>query len=641
MTGRRIPLLFALGLLFALPTAVRAEDELIVRLDRDEISQDETVELKFQVRGEKGLSVGEPTYTAPQFELLNSYPSHEIQMVSVNGVRSIARVETITHVLHPTAAGTLKITGIKVPVNGKTLTAPDQILQVSPPGAGTPPPRGYGSPGAGLRGNPRRTTEPQVFVQTEISKDKIIKGEQLVVSYYFYARIRVADASPEKYPELPAFLKEELEVPRPMMPERVQRNGVLYDRFLVARYAAYALKEGKLTVDPLVIKYAYIPQMDLDFEDMDPLQSFFGRMTPKQAVARGQPLSVEVLPLPADGKPETFTGGVGEFSVSSAVDKYQVRANEALNLKVKVEGRGNLAAIGEARVQWPADLEVYDSKGTAKVGKAGVGEKLFEYVLIPRAPGKLTLPAMEFAFFDPVQKKYYTRKAEPVEIEVGEPSAGSMAPPRAAASGTPAPMGAQPNPPTVGADFSSVPLRTGGEAFGLSTVLWRGLQTFGVIALGVAALLLAGVTGWIGMSRLRGRAGALRMAHASRSDTRWRKILDPVTRIRPERLAPTEVEAAYESLHRATDEAMVLILGIDPRGSSRQELEQAWREAPAGRLSAEQWEILARFWDYAAAVRFASRAGGVRLEEAQAELPRWRREIEVLLSTLSKLPSAR
>ena len=106
-----------------------------------------------------------------------------------------------------------------------------------------------------------------------------------------------------------------------------------------------------------------------------------------------------------------------------------------MTLTAKVEGRGNLAAIGEPKAKWPDTVEIYDSKGTAKAGPGGVGQKVFEFLLIPRAPGKVTLPSLELSFFDPTKGAYVTRTTEPITINVGEPAPGSApAAPKSASS---------------------------------------------------------------------------------------------------------------------------------------------------------------------------------------------------------------
>src|SRR5262249_26014080 len=149
----------------------------------------------------------------------------------------------------------------------------------------------------------------------------------------------------------------------------------------------------------------YYPSVN-SMDEEDPFLGFFRQMNPQQGQNSSDQLTIEVMPLPEQGKPNSFTGGVGDFNLTAAVDKYDVRANEAVTLTLKVEGRGNLAAIGEPKAKWPENVELYDSKGVAKSSSGGVGQKVFEFLLIPRAPGKVMLPALEMSFFDPAKGAY-------------------------------------------------------------------------------------------------------------------------------------------------------------------------------------------------------------------------------------------
>ena len=93
----------------------------------------------------------------------------------------------------------------------------------------------------------------------------------------------------------------------------------------------------------------------------------------------------------------------------------------------------------EPKTHWPANVELYDSKGVVKAGK-GVGQKTFEFLLIPRQPGTLELPSLEFGFFDPKKGQYVTKATQPIKINVLDPLPGSdglrteVSPPAASAS---------------------------------------------------------------------------------------------------------------------------------------------------------------------------------------------------------------
>ena len=74
-------------------------------------------------------------------------------------------------------------------------------------------------------------------------------------------------------------------------------------------------------------------------------------------------------------------------------------------------------------VNFPKDFETYDAKITdqTKVGRGGVsGNKIYDYLAVPRHPGKYTIPPVEFCYFDTDTKAYKTVKTEGFDLNVAK-----------------------------------------------------------------------------------------------------------------------------------------------------------------------------------------------------------------------------
>ena len=284
--------------LLALPTARavrsrgrRARSSSPASVDRAEIAVDESVSLKLSVQSEGGgAHAGTPTFQAPGFDVVNEYTSTFMESYydGTTGQFGMRNNQQLTKVLRPSRTGALRITGISVSAGGRNYTAPDITVQVQGAGAGTQPPRGYGGGGIGLRGAGKKLTAPGVRVRAEVSKAKVYKGEQIIVSYYLYRRVRVFNIQVDKFPVLSGFLREDLEMPvlgQRLDSERVVLDGVPYERSLLMRYAAYPLQEGKLPLDSSALKYAYYPNSN-STDDEDPFGGFFRQMQPQQGQER-------------------------------------------------------------------------------------------------------------------------------------------------------------------------------------------------------------------------------------------------------------------------------------------------------------------------------------------------------------------
>ena len=152
------------------------------------------------------------------------------------------------------------------------------------------------------------------FVKAETSKSRVYKGEQIIISYYLYRRTVANVRDVLQYPSFQGFIREDLEMPilsgRPDF-EAVNLGGIPFQRALLARYAIYPIKEGKLKIDGFSVRVDYVPKNTAN-EDMmeDPFFQFFTQVTPRTASSKSDPVTIDVLPVPEEGRSNLFTGGV-------------------------------------------------------------------------------------------------------------------------------------------------------------------------------------------------------------------------------------------------------------------------------------------------------------------------------------------
>ena len=600
------------GLLLAAVHAWAAKAPVFsVTVDRASIGQDESVSLKFSIRTEGSIQVGEPEYDASGFDEVNQYSNIFVESFYENGRFGVRNNKSLIKVLRPNRQGNQVISGIRININGKVLEHPPIRIEVLPPGQGTPPPERYGGGGMGLRGAAKRAPTVPFTIRVELDRSRAYKGQQVIVSYYLYRRARVFNIQVQKYPILDGFLREDLDLPilgQRLQSESVVVDGVPYERSLLARYAAYPLKEGKLPIDSMTIKGNYYPGTGAEFDLDNPVQSFFQQMQPREWSHRSDRVDLEVVPLPAEGRPTSFTGGVGDFTLETAADRGSLRANEALSLTYKVEGTGNIAAITEPKVAWPQDVEVFESKSRTLPARSGVATKIFEIIVIPRRPGRLSIPAAELSYFSVKDRDYRTLKSSGHEIEVtpgnseGSGSAPVSAPASTATSGTAPVTLVSPE------DWSEAPrlgswlgLRPGGRGW------WGILGLLGLSGSVLVLRLLSGARRKWSMLRAVRRRGAGR-------DREWEALQKFITRDSAQ--APwNRVVEAYEALSQRLLQAIEQRTAIPARALSRDEIH---RRATDERIGDESlWKRACLLLEYCEWVRFGASAGMVTEPEAR------------------------
>ena len=193
---------------------------------------------------------------------------------------------------------------------------------------------------------------------------------------------------------------------------------------IIKEYILFPQRGGKLEIPSTTMEVS-VPvrtqkQMRSIFDD------FFDnyQQVEKNVSSSKQTVNVEPLPL---GKPSSFYGGIGDFKISSNVSTTELKANDALTLKLTISGTGNLRYIKDPELKLPADFEVFDPKVdlNIKTSKSGVsGSKTIEYTIIPRYAGNYTIPSVEFSYFDLKSKSYKTLSTQSFDLTV-EKSAAS------------------------------------------------------------------------------------------------------------------------------------------------------------------------------------------------------------------------
>jgi hypothetical protein len=137
------------------------------------------------------------------------------------------------------------------------------------------------------------------------------------------------------------------------------------------------------------------------------------------AFALGEPLCVEVLPLPEEGRPPDFTGAIGSFAARVEAPA-EVEVGRELPLVLEITGPGNHGAFGAPRLA----LDGFRVLGTTSESSAE--RTLFRYDLVATRADVRAVPAIELPFFDPGPPPAYraARTAPlPITVRGGDPTA--------------------------------------------------------------------------------------------------------------------------------------------------------------------------------------------------------------------------
>jgi len=284
----------------------------------------------------------------------------------------------------PNAAGTYELK-FSVEVAGKAFESNSVTVEVLEAGAALPEP----PPGR----DPTEAPGP-VFLWATVDKNEAYVGEQISYALDVYERSAFLGIHLRKPPSFTDFFTEELPEGDPVS-KRVGQTD-------------FRVRPG--------LRRALFPQRAGTLEIGSAELSVGGR---QRILSRA--LTVEVKPLPAEGRPSGFSpNNVGRFTITTEVDRSSIAANQPVTLKVTIAGDGNVKFIDPG--SWPEieGVRRYDPKVDTRLRKGSTlgGERRYEFLLIPQKGGTITIPAHELAFFDPIAERYEVVRSEPLELTV-------------------------------------------------------------------------------------------------------------------------------------------------------------------------------------------------------------------------------
>ncbi|MDR0941204.1 MAG: BatD family protein [Bacteroidales bacterium] len=370
------------------------------------------------------------------FEQIGS-PSTGIQnrSVFVNGHMNSSVSYSETYTFKALKKGSFKTPIASITINGKTISSKAQTIEISdfPAFSGSSPK----SQGRSQQQTMQQFLQQQMqemqefekqmqkqiqqrsssasgedfFTRVTVNKTESFIGEPIYVTLKLYTRYNF-EVTEQAMPKFDGFYKKILYEPavnETLYPTRETFNGREYNVFTFQKLLIYPQKSGDLLITP--------------FELGAMLYTPFSVVRTK---GQSPQLTIKVHDFPA-GKTANFTGAVGDFQVQAKADVETIAADEAFTFRFTVSGQGNLSLLQKPTITFPQDFEVYDPKVVDHFTSSAVGDKgnkIFEYVIIPRQAGNFEIPSIEFQYFNPQTKSFKTLKTDVVPIEVSKSVGG-------------------------------------------------------------------------------------------------------------------------------------------------------------------------------------------------------------------------
>jgi len=393
--------------------------EFSASIDKTTIAQNNRFQIDFIFKGSNLNSLS--NFKAPTFKGIRilSGPNQSKNMQIING--QVSGSLTFSYVAVVSSLGKFKIGSASVKSNGKTFSTSPIIFNVV---KGTSTNSKVNSD----LGMSKQELNKNVFIRAIPNKNSVYLGEQITVTYKLYTRLNISSPQISKLPTFSGFWSEELDAVKNINFEIEMYKGERYRVAVIKKVALFPSKTGTLSVTPFELKVPVIVKSKRRRNVFDDFfnDSFFGRAQTIEHIVKSNKLRIRVKPLPSENVPSSFAGGVGKFNFDVKLDKQDVELNEAITVKIKISGSGNIALLKLPEIIFPAGFEKYEPKTSERISKRNIvsGRKNIEFLIVPRVPGLKEIPPIEFSYFDLKKKRYVTKISEAFKVNVKEGEGG-------------------------------------------------------------------------------------------------------------------------------------------------------------------------------------------------------------------------
>ena len=380
---------------------VQAQVSFVAKVSKKTLGINERLRVDFEMNQDGD------NFVPPSFKGFNVVggPNQSISNSWVNGKRSYSK--TYSYFLAPKTQG-------KFIINQATIEIDDQIyktisLNIAVTAAVTKPKDGN---------NADYLASENVHLIAEVSKTNPYLNEAITVVYKLYVSNDVSITRSWQEidnPKFEDFWSQNIADKGKQQIFEGTFKGKPYRYVILRKVVLYPQKTGALIIEPLTL--------DIPIDVQGNSRDIFGRrrMTRVNRTISAGKRTITVKPLPIEGKPDNFSGAVGVFNFNVSTNKSTLDANEALELKIRVKGTGNLKLFNLPSLNLPSSLEVYEPVRDNKIAVNIKGMNGFindTYTVIPQYKGSYPIRPISFSYFDPPSKSYKTVSSDEIIIQV-------------------------------------------------------------------------------------------------------------------------------------------------------------------------------------------------------------------------------
>ncbi len=409
-----------------------AQDATMTLMTPRTVAVGETFRVEFVIKSSEGNA---SDFKAPDFSgfqlVAGPSVSNSMHTSIINGSMTSNRTTTYSYVLTAEKEGNFNIKEATVTVNKETIKSKATPIEVVKESANSSSSSsGSSSSGSNTASTATSIKSNDILLVMDVSNKKPYKGEAILAKLKLYTAVNIAGIEGLKVPSFAGFWQQEINNNGGQAQwDRETYNGKVYNVATVREFLLFPQQDGEIVLEPATMNVVARLVDNSRSSSNSMFDSFFGGggYRDLRKIISSKEVIITTKPYPAI-TPASFSGAVGEFRMEASVSSDNIMANNASNLIVNIEGRGNLQLITEPDVRLPSTFELYKVTTEDKFSSNSsgvVGRKEFTYPFIARAKGNYTIEPVEFTYFNPRSGEFVTLKSGSFAMTIAADSTSS------------------------------------------------------------------------------------------------------------------------------------------------------------------------------------------------------------------------
>ena len=241
---------------------------------------------------------------------------------------------------------------------------------------------------------PKSTKKPPIFAETRLSKSKIYRGEPIYLQSSVFSKKEfssIRNYNPYKIDAKHDAFKINASKELDWVSAAIE--GQEYLKLQFEENVVFINEPGEVTINPFEM-----------------LLAGYGSYAVKSEAKQ-----IDVLDLPEENQPLSFSGLVGDFRLKVSLSDSNVKASDIVSLAVEISGNGNFHQMSMPSIKLPKTLELYSDAITTenyRITKSGFkGNIIYTYPIRVLKKKYIDIEPVEISFFDPKKKSYQVMRS--------------------------------------------------------------------------------------------------------------------------------------------------------------------------------------------------------------------------------------